>query len=73
MNRRKLWEYHLWEKVEAGKTTISTAFALYVKNYVKNVVLFDADINSHVGKSIGMDKIELGDRIEELRKIFWRK
>jgi CobQ/CobB/MinD/ParA nucleotide binding domain protein len=56
--------------VEVGKTTISTAFALYVKNYVKNVVLFDADINSHVGKSIGMDKIELGDRIEELRKIF---
>ena len=52
--------------MEAGKTTISTAFALYVKN----VVLFDADINSHVGKSIGMDKIELGDRIEELRKIF---
>ena len=40
------------------------------ENYVKNVVLFDADINSHVGKSIGMDKIELGDRIEELRKIF---
>ena len=52
--------------MEAGKTTISTAFTLYVKNYVKNVVLFD----SHVGKSIGMDKIELGDRIEELRKIF---
>jgi len=55
--------------VEAGKTTISTAFALYVKNYVKNVVLFDADINSHVGKSIGMDKIELGDGLKEIEKL----
>ncbi len=43
----------------AGKTTITTLFADFVsKNSEKNIALFDADMNIHVGDLLGFKNIE---------------
>ena len=42
----------------AGKTTLTSLFANYVaKKTQKNITLFDADMNIHVGDLLGFENI----------------
>lgn len=43
----------------SGKTTLSAAFATYLYKQTKNVLLVDADVNVHINRIIGIEKIDL--------------
>ncbi|MFW5719442.1 MAG: AAA family ATPase [Candidatus Dojkabacteria bacterium] len=43
----------------SGKTTLSAAFATYMHEQEKNVLLVDADVNVHVNRIIGIEESDL--------------
>lgn len=55
----------------SGKTTVTSLLSTYFsqKNKDKDILVIDADLNSHLDEAlqIKFDKLGIGDRFEELR------
>lgn len=54
----------------SGKTTVAASFSKFAKNKVENVIAIDGDVNTHLGKTLGMNQIFLEDRVDEIGQYF---